>query len=135
MENTEFSKLLLRIAFASTVVDGEIDNREIDIIRNLQKEDFYLKEFDLNDELDQIQRDASQNPSDYSNNILKQTYNLDLTPSQKLIMINLAIAVVRADNVMQEQEIVFIKNLILNLQIPDSIVDATNGNWWIISDK
>ena len=33
---------------------------------------------------------------------------------------------------MQAKEISFIKSLIINLQLPNELVESINGNWWII---
>ena len=135
MEHKEFTKKLLKIAFAATVCDGDIDEAELEVIRALEKEDFYLKEEDLSDVLKNYEKDAADDFLEFANMTVKETYRLDLTPAEKMIVINLAIAIVRADGKMQAQEISFIKSLILNLQLPEDLVSAANGNWWIIQNK
>lgn len=135
MEHKEFTKELLKIAFAATVCDGDIDESELEVIRSLEKEDFYLKDEDLSDVLKQYEKDAEDDFLEFANMAVKETYRLDLTPAEKMVIINLAIAIVRADNKMQSEEISFIKSLILNLQLPEELVTASNGNWWIIQNK
>lgn len=135
MENREFSKLLLQTAFAATVCDGDIAQSELEIIRKLAKEDYYLKDYDLEDEFHKIHEIVKNDFLEYSHSLVNEIYTLKLSPSEKMILINLAIAIVRADNEMQEQEIKFIKNLILNLQLLDEIVEASNGKWWLISNE
>ena len=135
MDKNEFSKTLLNIAFAATVCDGDIDDREMDLIKNLEKEDFYIKGQDLEGEIDKIFEIAKTDFLEYSNQVINEIYTLRLSPTEKMVIINLAIAIVRADNKMQEQEIKFIKSLILNLQLLDEIVEAANGKWWIISNQ
>lgn len=132
MEHKEFTKKLLKIAFAATVCDRDINEAELEVIRALEKEDFYLKEEDLSDVLKNYEKDAADDFLEFANMTVKETYRLDLTPAEKMIVINLAIAIVRADGKMQAQEISFIKSLILNLQLPEDLVSAANGNWWII---
>ena len=111
MEHKEFTKKLLKIAFAATVCDGDIDEAELEVIRALEKEDFYLKEEDLSDVLKNYEKDAADDFLEFANMTVKETYRLDLTPAEKMIVINLAIAIVRADGKMQAQEISFIKSL------------------------
>ena len=135
MEKKAFTKELLKIAYAATVCDGDIDESELEVIQALEKEDFYLKEEDLSDVLKNYEKDASDNLLEFANKAVKETYTLDLTPAEKMILVNLAIAIVRADGKMQEQEISFVKSLILNLQLPEELVTAANGNWWIIQSK
>ncbi|MDA9986697.1 TerB family tellurite resistance protein [Crocinitomicaceae bacterium] len=135
MEQKVFIKELLKIAYAATVCDGDIDDSELEVIQALEKEDFYLKEEDLSDVLKNYEKDAADDFLEFANMAVKETYKLDFTPAEKMIVINLAIAIVRADGKMQEQEISFIKSLILNLQLPEELVTAANGNWWIIQSK
>lgn len=135
MEQKAFTKELLKIAYAATVCDGDIDESELEVIRTIEKEDFYLKDEDLSQLLKQYEKDAESDFLEFANMAVKETYRLDLTPAEKMIVINLAIAIVRADGKMQEQEISFIKSLVLNLQLPEEIVTAANGNWWIIQTK
>ena len=135
MEQKAFTKELLKIAYAATVCDGDIDESELEVIRTIEKEDFYLKDEDLSELLKQYEKDAESDFLEFANMAVKETYRLDLTPAEKMIVINLAIAIVRADGKMQEQEISFIKSLILNLQLPEELVTAANGNWWVIQSK
>lgn len=136
MEKKEFTKELLKIAFAATVCDGEVDASELDAIKTIEKEDFYLKEFDLSDELDQLNSSAQTDYLGYANKALNEASKIEFTPAEKMVTINLAIAIVRADDVVQEREIEFINSLMLNLKIPQAMVEAANPNWWIIvNDK
>ena len=135
MEQSMFNKELLKIAYAATVCDGDIDDSELEVIRKIEKEDFYLKQEDLKIELDRLSEVAKDDYFEFAHKAVKSLYNLDFSPSQKLIIINLAIAVVRADGKMQVQEISFVKDLILNLKVLNEIVEVNNPNWWIIEGK
>lgn len=132
MENKEFIKELLKITYAAIVCDGDIDDLELEVIRTIEKQDFYFQEEDLSKEIDRLSKDAADNYIEFAHNAVKETYRLELSPSQKMIIINFAIAIVRADGKMQAKEISFIKSLILNLQLPNELVESINGNWWII---
>lgn len=135
MENKEFIKELLKITYAAIVCDGDIDDLELEVIRTIEKQDFYFQEEDLSKEIDRLSKDAADNYIEFAHNAVKETYRLELSPSQKMIIINFAIAIVRADGKMQAKEISFIKSLILNLQLPNELVESINGNWWIIEHK
>ncbi len=135
MENKEFIKELLKITYAAIVCDGDIDDLELEVIRTIEKQDFYFQEEDLSKEIDRLSKDAADNYIEFAHNAVKETYRLELSPSQKMIIINFAIAIVRADGKMQAKEISFIKSLIINLQLPNELVESINGNWWIIEHK
>ena len=89
MEKKAFTKELLKIAFAATVCDGDIDEAELEVIRALEKEDFYLKEEDLSDVLKNYEKDAADDFLEFANMAVKETYKLDLTPAEKMIVVNL----------------------------------------------
>jgi len=135
MEQKAFIKELLKIAYAAVVCDGDIDQSELEMINTIEKEDFYLREESLHDEIIRLGKEAKDDYIEFSNNTVKQTYSLDFAPTQKMIIINLAIAIVRADGKMQAKEISFIKSLILNLRLPNELVESTNGNWWIVENN
>ena len=105
MENKEFIKELLKIAYAAIVCDGDIDDLELEVIRTIEKQDFYFQEEDLSKEIDRLSKDAADNYVEFAYNAVKETYKLELAPSQKMIIINFAIAIVRADGKMQAKEI------------------------------
>ena len=132
MQQKQFIKELLKIAYAATVCDGDIDESELEAIRSIEKEDFYLKEEDLHEEIDRLEKLAEDDYLEFAHNTVKQTFRLELAPAQKMVIINLAIAIVRADGKMQAQEMTFIKSLMLNLQLTEEVVEAANGKWWVI---
>ena len=53
MERKEFIEVLLDIAFASMVCDGDIAAEEEEYLRDMEQSEFYLKEFDMSAKLDQ----------------------------------------------------------------------------------
>jgi hypothetical protein len=54
METLNFNKLLLKTAFSCMACDGDIDKREVKLIKQLQKENKTFGEIDLNSELDTL---------------------------------------------------------------------------------
>jgi hypothetical protein len=54
METLHFNKLLLKTAFSCMACDGDIDKREVNLIKQLQKEKKTFGEIDLSSELDTL---------------------------------------------------------------------------------
>ena len=54
METLHFNKLLLKTAFSCMACDGDIDKREVKLIKQLQKERKTFGEIDINAELDTL---------------------------------------------------------------------------------
>lgn len=132
MERKEFIEILLEIAFASMVCDGDIAAEEKAFLREIEKSDFYLKEFDLSKKLEALNQDWELYGLILCEKILNKTYKLALTEDQKVIVLDFAIGIVRSDGTMQQAEIEFVNSLMLNIKIPMDIVKMRYGNWSVI---
>ena len=117
MQRKEFIEILLEIAFASMVCDGDIAVEEKAFLREIEKSDFYLKEFDLSKRLEALNQDWELYGLILCEKILNKTYKLALTEDQKVIVLDFAIGIVRSDGTMQQAEIEFINSLMLNIKI------------------
>lgn len=132
MQRKDFIEILLEIAFASMVCDGDIAAEEKAFLREIEKSDFYLKEFDLSKKLEALNQDWELYGLILCEKILNKTYKLALTEDQKVIVLDFAIGIVRSDGTMQQAEIEFINSLMLNIKIPMDIVKMRYGNWSVI---
>ena len=132
MEHKEFIEVLLEIAFASMVCDGDIAPEEEKYLRNIEKSDFYLKEFDMSKKLDKLNTNWALHGLNLCEKILNSTYNLDLSENQKIVILDFAIGIVRSDGIMQQAEIKFVNTLMRNIKISVDIVEMRYGNWSII---
>lgn len=135
MQRKEFIEILLEIAFASMVCDGDIAAEEKAFLREIEKSDFYLKEFDLSKRLEALNQDWELYGLILCEKILNKTYKLALTEDQKVIVLDFAIGIVRSDGTMQQAEIEFINSLMLNIKIPMDIVNMRYGNWSVIASR
>ena len=135
MEPKKFTEVLLEIAFVSMVCDGDIAPEEEEYLRKIEKSDFYLKEFDMSSKLDTLMSDWQLHGLNLCDNVLNSAYKLELTESQKIIIMDFAIGITRSDGNMQQSEINFINTLMRNIKIPANIIEARYGNWSIIQAK
>lgn len=133
MENEIFSKALIRVIVAASVCDGEIHPKEIAKIKNICAEEYYLNGTQSDSFINEMLEEAQIRIQSFSEEAIKLVSNMDISPVHKLIMINTAIAVVRADHKMHSSEINFIEKLILHLKVPRDIVEAANEKWWILN--
>ena len=132
MEREEFIEILLEIAFASMVCDGDIAPEEEEYLRDIEQSDYYLKEFDMSKKLDKLNSDWKLYGLNLSDKILNNTYKLNLSEGQKIVIMDFAIGIVRSDKSMQKSEISFINTLMQNIKISTEIVKIRYGNWSII---
>jgi len=132
MERKEFVETLLEIAFASMICDGDIAPEEEKHLRDIEKSDFYLKEFDMSEKLDKLNSNWELHGLNLCERILNSTYKLDLSEDQKIVIMDFAIGIVRSDGIMQQAEIEFVNTLMRNIKISADIVEMRYGNWSII---
>ena len=135
MEPKKFTEVLLEIAFVSMVCDGDIAPEEEEYLRKIEKSDFYLKEFDMSSKLDTLMSDWQLHGLNLCDNVLNSAYKLELTESQKIIIMDFAICITRSDGNMQQSEINFINTLMRNIKFPANIIESRYGNWSIIQAK
>jgi uncharacterized tellurite resistance protein B-like protein len=135
MEPKKFTEVLLEIAFVSMVCDGDIAPEEEEYLRKIEKSDFYLKEFDMSSKLDTLMSDWQLHGLNLCDNLLNSAYKLELTESQKIIIMDFAIGITRSDGNMQQSEINFINTLMRNIKIEANIIESRYGNWSIIQAK
>ena len=132
MEREEFIEILLEIAFASMVCDGNIAPEEEEYLRDIEQSDYYLKEFEMSKKLDKLNSDWKLHGLNLIDKILNTTYKLNLSEGQKIVIMDFAIGIVRSDKSMQKSEISFINTLMQNIKISTEIVKIRYGNWSII---
>ena len=135
MERKEFIEVLLDIAFASMVCDGDIAPEEEKYLRDMEQSDFYLKEFDMSEKLDKLKSDWELHDLNLCEQILNSAYKLDLSEDQKIVTMDFAIGITRSDGTMQQSEIRFVNTLMQNIKISVDLVEMRFGNWSIIEAR
>ena len=117
MEALKFKKLLLKTAFSCMACDGDIDKREIKLIKRLQQEKNTFGDIDINTEMDQllfaINKDGHQFMKDYFDELT----TTELTESNELNLIEVAIDTIKADEKVEYSEIKFFKVIRSKLKI------------------
>lgn len=117
METLQFDKLLLKTAFSCMACDGDIDKREIKLIKRLHKEKKTFGDLDVNTEMDNlliaINKDGHQFMKDYFNELTTS----ELTEANELNLIEVAIDTIKADEKIEYSEIKFFKVIRSKLKI------------------
>lgn len=117
METLQFNKLLLKTAFSCMACDGDIDKREIKLIKRLHKEKKTFGDLDVNAEMDNlliaINKDGHQFMRDYFDELTTS----ELTEANELNLIEVAIDTIKADEKVEYSEIKFFKVIRSKLKI------------------
>jgi len=119
METISFDKLLLKTAFCCMVSDGDIDKREIALIKTMCENSPLFANFNFEEEINNLVTKLNTKGKDfiiYYFDLLKQSV---LTEQEELTLIDFAINTIKADDLIEYSEINFFKIIRHNLKIND----------------
>ncbi|MCB0742355.1 MAG: hypothetical protein KDC67_00505 [Ignavibacteriae bacterium] len=117
METLHFNKLLLKTAFSCMACDGDIDKREVKLIKQLQKERKTFGEIDINAELDTLLLAINKDGHQFLKGYFNELTNTELTEANELKLIEVAIDTIKADEKVEYSEIKFFKVIRSKLKI------------------
>lgn len=117
METINFDKLLLKTAFSCMACDGDIDKKEVQLIKKLHKEKKTFGKIDFNVEMNNlliaINKDGHQFLKDFFNELTSSS----LTEANELKLVEVAIDTIKADDKVEYSEIKFFKVIRSKLKI------------------
>ena len=117
METLNFNKLLLKTAFSCMVCDGDIDKRELQLIKQLHKKSKTFGEIDINSELDTLLLAINQDGHQFLRSYFNELTSSELSEANELKLIEVAIATIKADDIIEYSEIKFFKVIRSKLKI------------------
>tara|TARA_R110002096_G_scaffold363253_1_gene556386 strand:- start:3502 stop:4041 length:540 start_codon:yes stop_codon:yes gene_type:complete len=117
METLHFNKLLLKTAFSCMACDGDIDKREVKLIKQLQKEHKTFGEIDINAELDTLLLAINKDGHQFLKGYFNELTITELTEANELKLIEVAIDTIKADEKVEYSEIKFFKVIRSKLKI------------------
>lgn len=119
METIKFNKLLLKTAFSCMACDGDIDKREVKLIRELHKENKTFGEIDIDLELDEMLLDINKQGQQFLKNYFTELTATELSEADELKLLEVAIQTIKADEKVEYSEIKFFKVIRSKLKIKD----------------
>lgn len=117
METLQFDKLLLKTAFSCMACDGDIDKREIKLIKRLHKEKKTFGDLDVNTEMDNLLVAINKNGHQFMRDYFDELTASELTEANELNLIEVAIDTIKADEKVEYSEIKFFKVIRSKLKI------------------
>ena len=122
MKTKAFQDLLLRSAVSVIACDGNIDDVEIIEIKNMAENEIYFMGYDyeqpLNDSVDYIKANGKNAINEYLNDLAAA----DLNSRQALLLIEVLIRAIEADNKIEDNEIKFLQLVKSKLNITEETI-------------
>ena len=125
----EQNELLLRTAFACMSCDGDIATEEVALIKQMSNEKHLFGDIDINKALDELVNEINLKGKDFLNQYLASLSEQTLTEDEELMVADVAVQTIRADNKIEYSEIKFFKLLRSKLKIVSdkTLLDRIDG--------
>jgi len=128
MEPIEFKRILFKTAFCVMACDGHIDDREINEMKEIDKNTTYFKDVDLSDELDFLVTQVKTEGKKIVKSLLNTLRVTKLSMVQELLILEVALRMINADNKVEENEIKFLNLLRCKLDVENEIIRDRFGH-------
>ena len=132
MDKNEFKKILFKVAFFIISCDGHIDDREVEELKIMDKKTSFFEAIDLSDELEQLIKDLKNKGKKVVEELFVCLRETKLNPIQELLVLEVALRIINADDKHDENEVKFIHLLRSKLEIHDETINDRFGELEIL---
>jgi uncharacterized tellurite resistance protein B-like protein len=122
MEQIYFNRLLLKTAFSCMACDGDIDKREIVLIKKMHQEKKFFGEIEFNEQLDSLLLEINHDGHGFLRSYFNELKTSELSEENELKIIEVAIDTIKADDKVEYSEIKFFKVIRSNLKIENEAI-------------
>jgi len=124
METISLDKLLLKTAFCCMASDGNIDKREIALIKSMCEKSPLFKDFNFQEEINSLVSKINTRGKEFITYYFDLLGKSTLTEQEELTLIDFAIQTIKADEQIEYSEIKFFKNIRHRLKVSDDSILA-----------
>jgi uncharacterized tellurite resistance protein B-like protein len=119
MEKNQFKRILFKTAFCCMACDGHIDDREIKEMEGMNRNTIYFEDVDLSVELEGLVNQFQKKGKKTVEELFEQLKKTDLNTVQELLLLEVALRMINADEVIDENEKKFLRFLRSKLKVHD----------------
>tara|TARA_B100000767_G_C19613829_1_gene471027 strand:+ start:72 stop:566 length:495 start_codon:yes stop_codon:yes gene_type:complete len=122
MDTINYKNVLLETAVSAIACDGDIDDREIEALKNIEKNSPYFSSEDLSKTLEKSLKKCSKDVIKYQKSVFNKINKGKLNLLQELTLMEISLRIIAADEIEEDSERDFIINLRKCLSISDLIL-------------
>ncbi|MFR9543227.1 MAG: TerB family tellurite resistance protein [Rikenellaceae bacterium] len=115
-------ELLVKVAFACMACDGEIDATEIDCIQQVFANNDLINKESLSVLLNELRDKLNLDSKAFFNTLFAELSDAVMSESEELELIEVAIKIIEADNVIDYNEVKLLKKIRSYLKINDKVL-------------
>lgn len=124
MKNQDFKNFLFKSAIMAMACDGDISEAEIAEIKNIVANEIYFMGYDFEEPLKRNIDNIKSNGKNAINQYLQEIFTNDLSGSQEILLIEVLLRIIEADNNVQQAEIKFLQMVKSKLKTNEEILIA-----------
>jgi hypothetical protein len=124
MDQVGLNKLLLKTAFSCMACDGDINKRELVLIKKLHHNTKIFGEIDINQELENLLLEINRDGHKFLKGYFSELTSIELSEQDELKLIEVAVDTIQADDKVEYSEIKFFKVIRSKLKIDNEIILA-----------
>lgn len=128
MELSKFKEVLLKVAVCAIACDGDIDDREIEMLHKIEKESPYFSALNLSDILEKFLDSCKKDLNTFKNNLLDILKGNTLNIVQELTILEISLRIIAADEIEEDSERAFINDLRVHLDLDDFLIEQRFGD-------
>lgn len=117
MNNTE---LLLKTLFCCSACDGDIAPEEIGLVKNLTEQQDIFNDINVEETLNKYVAEINSEGKQFLRSYLNELSDTELSDTDQIKLIDLAIKMIEADNQILYSEVKFFKKIRARLSVDDS---------------
>jgi uncharacterized tellurite resistance protein B-like protein len=123
--NKEFNTLLLKTAFSCMACDGDIDNREVALIKQMHESQAIFGDIDLASQMKEYLKAINENSGKFLRSYFSDLSMNELTDEEQINLVRVAIETIKADKEIKYSEVKFFKVIKSRLTISnDKILEV-----------
>ena len=129
MEQISFNKLLLKTAFSCMACDGDIDKREVILIKTMHQQKKTFGDLDINQELDNLLLEINNDGHKFLRSYFNELTSNELSEQDELKLIEVAVETIKADDSIDYSEVKFFKVIRSKLKIENEPILAAHPDF------
>lgn len=116
------TELLLKTLFCCSACDGEIASEEIELVKNLTEQQEIFNGINVEDSLNKYIDGINSEGKQFLRSYLNELSDANLSDEEQITLVDLAIKMIEADNVIQYSEVKFFKKIRNRLSVSDDAI-------------
>ncbi len=128
MEKIKFKRLLFDVACGAVSCDGDIDDREVQELEQIDKSTAYFEEIDLSHNLRKFFESFKENPNETIGDIIIKLDYEKFNPVQEMLILEISLRLIYADTLVHDKEKEYIQKVRACLDIEDDLIRQRFGD-------